>query len=72
MSKEGENEDWPRVGRLCISVVRAFDRQSKDLMGSNPSAVESVIFPKKDFKQINIFHKYPGSNQLSYWYSVLY
>ena len=31
------------VGRLCGSVVRAVDRQSKDL-GSNPSAVESVFF----------------------------
>ena len=37
------------VGRLCCSVVRAVDRQSKD-PGSNPSAVESVFFPQKDFK----------------------
>ena len=31
------------VGRLCSSVVRAVDRQSKDL-GSIPSAVERVFF----------------------------
>ena len=36
------------VGRLCSSVVRAVDRQSKDL-GSNPSAVESVIFSTERF-----------------------
>ena len=34
------------VGRLYSSVVRAFDRQSKDL-GSNPSAIESVFFHRK-------------------------
>ena len=36
------------VGRLCSSVVRAVDRQSNDL-GSNPSAVESVIFSTERF-----------------------
>ena len=30
-------------------VVRAVDRQSKDL-GTNPSAAESVFFAQKDFK----------------------
>ena len=39
------------VGRLCTSVVRAVDRQLKDL-GSSPSAVESVFFSQKD-----LFHK---------------
>ena len=37
------------VGRLCSLVVRAVDRQSKDL-GSDPSSVKSVFFPHKDFK----------------------
>ena len=36
------------LGRLCSSVVRVVDRQSKD-MGSNPSAVESVFFSTKRF-----------------------
>ena len=36
------------AGRLCSSVVRAVDRQSKDL-GSNPSAVESVFFSTEIF-----------------------
>ena len=37
------------VGRLCSSVVRAVDRQSKDL-GSNPNAVESVFFSTERFQ----------------------
>ena len=36
------------VGNLCSSVVRAVDRQSKDL-GSNPSAVETVFFSTERF-----------------------
>ena len=36
------------VGRLCSSVVRAVDRQSKDL-GSNPIGVESVFFSTERF-----------------------
>ena len=37
------------VGRLCSSVVRAVDRQSKDL-GSNPIVVKASFFLQKDFK----------------------
>ena len=37
------------VGCLCSSVVRAVDRQSKDL-GLNLSTVKSVFFTQKDFK----------------------
>ena len=34
----------------CVAqLVRAVDRQSKDL-GSNPSTVESAFFTQKDFK----------------------
>ena len=34
----------------CVTqLVRAVDRQSKD-WGSNPGTVESVFFPRKDFK----------------------
>ena len=36
------------VGRLCSTVVRAADRQSK-VLGSNPSAVESVFFSTERF-----------------------
>ena len=44
------------VERLCSSVVRAIDQQSKDL-GSNPSAVESVIFSTERFSNpLNIVH----------------
>ena len=38
----------------CVAqLVRAVDRQSKDL-GSNPSAVESVFFPQMDLKFFEI------------------
>ena len=43
------------VGRLCSSVERAVDRQSKDL-GSNPSAVESVFFPTERFSNSLFCH----------------
>ena len=43
------------VGRLCSSVVRAVDRQSKDL-GSNPSAVESVFFSTETFSNSLILY----------------
>ena len=42
------------VGRLCSLVVRAVDRQSKDL-GSNPNAVESVFFLIEKFSNSLIF-----------------
>ena len=39
-----------KVGYLQVFLYKnAVDRQSKDL-GSNPSAVESVFFPQKDFQ----------------------
>ena len=37
------------VGRLCSSVVKAVDRQPKDV-SSNPSAVESVFFSTERFQ----------------------
>ena len=41
------------VGRLCISVIRAVDRESKDL-GSNPSAVKSVLYSTERFQILQI------------------
>ena len=49
----GEGE----VGRLCSSVVRAVDRQSKDL-GSNPNAVESVFFSTERFQILKLKLKF--------------
>ena len=42
------------VGCLCSSVVRAIDRQSKDL-GSYPSAVESVFFSTERFQILKFY-----------------
>ena len=51
--KEFENLS---VEKKTFSTALGFEPrwQSKDL-GSNPSAVESVFFPQKDFKFFNIF-----------------
>ena len=64
--KEIETLSVENVGCLCSSVVRAVDRQSKDL-GSNPSAVESIYFSTERFSNsLNTFQTFtfvPLKNQ---------
>ena len=62
----------------ALNIIQIVDRQSKDL-GSNPSAVESVFFPQKDFQHslnINIIsvdtnHKLEKEFSLKYEFVLI-